>query len=94
MFPSSFTTKKLSDILSTILCIAIGVTLKNLNLNIAKAKKIIVKTKQIGVIYIVIGIILKLPKTLTTIGIRTPNIIKIDCLEKNPAFLILYFNKL
>ena len=35
--PSSLTTKKLSDILSTILCIAIGVTLKNLNLNIANA---------------------------------------------------------
>ena len=92
--PSSFTTMKLSDILSTILCIAIGVTLRNLNFKIASAKKNTVNAKEIGVTYTVIGIILKVPKTFTTIGIRAPNTINIDCLEKNPAFLIEYFSSI
>ena len=81
-----------SDILSTIFCKAIGVTDKNLNFIIAKAKKRADIVNDIGVIYIVIGIP-KTPTKLMQIGIKEPTKIKIDCFEKKPEFLIVYLIK-
>ena len=36
------------------------------------------------------GITFAVPKRFNTNGIHTPKIIKIDCLEKKPEFLIEY----
>ena len=78
---------------STILCKAIGVVFRKLNLNTATAHNITVMLKQIGVVYILIGITCKEPSTFTVIGIRTAIINKMACFENIPEFLIAYLNK-
>ena len=82
-----------SDILSTTLWSAIGVTFKKSNLNIARAIKSIATVNAIGVIYTLMGTICKLPRMFIIRGIDIPANIKSDCFEKKPEFLIEYRSK-
>ena len=68
-------------------------SVENKVVKIANAKKTTASVKEIGVKYIVIGIILRVPNTLTITGNKHPKIISMDCLEKNPAFLIENISK-
>ena len=74
--------------LSTILWRAIGVSFIKSNLNIARAITKIINVNEIGVEYVVIANICNVASKLVTIGTSVLSIIKADCFEKKPEFLI------